>query len=102
MRPNLYLPVGHEVVPAVAPEVLARAIGVSATRILFVGTDARAVAVDSSGFVPLELLLLEAPVQEDARGVPLTSSVAIAPIDLESVPIGLFPLRGVDAPRRED
>lgn len=102
VRANLYLPVGHEVVPAVAPEVLARAIGVSPGRTLFVGTDARAVAVENSAFVPLELVLLEAPSPEEARGERLAKSVTTAPIDLETVPIGLFPLRGVDAPPRGD
>jgi hypothetical protein len=98
VRPNLYVPVGHEVVPSVAPDVLARAVGVSASRVLFVGTDARAVAVDSSAFAPLDLVLLEAPSWEEAHVEVLASSVTTAPIDLETVPIGLFPLRGVDVP----
>jgi hypothetical protein len=102
VRPNLHVPVGHEVVPAVAPDVLARAMGVSPSRVLFVGTDARAVAVDNGAFVPLELVLLEAPPSEEAYGEALASSVAAAPIDLETVPIGLFPLRGIDTPRAGD
>ncbi len=102
VRPNLYVPVGHEVLPAVAPDVLARAIGVSPSRVLFVGTDARAVAVDSAAFVSLELLLLEAPAWEEAGAEALPNTARAAPIDLETVPIGLFPLRGVDVPRAGD
>jgi hypothetical protein len=43
-------------------------------------------------------VLLEAPAWEEARVEALASSVTTAPIDLETVPIGLFPLRGVDVP----
>src|SRR4029079_1020171 len=54
IHPNLYIPAGYDVTPAVAPEVLYRALGASASQVLFIDTRARPMAVEASAFVPLE------------------------------------------------
>ena len=109
VHPGLYVPAGHEVTPAVAPDVLARALGASArndpsrspSAALFLGTDTHAVAVDESAFVPLETALLEAPAWEPAVAEAIERALEEAPIDLKVTSIGLMPLRGVDPPKTE-
>jgi hypothetical protein len=102
VHPNLYLPAGHEVIPAVAPEVLARALGAPASKVLFIGTDARAVAVDDEAFVPLEISLLKAPPWEPAVAEAIDSALEEAPIDLSVGAIGLMPLQGVRSHPEEE
>jgi hypothetical protein len=97
VHPNLYLPAGHEVVPAVAPDVLARALGAPPSKVLFVGTDARAVGIEESAFVPLETTLLEAPPWEPVMAEAIEAALEEPPIDLKVTSVGLMPLRGVDA-----
>jgi hypothetical protein len=101
VHPNLYLPAGHEVIPAVAPEVLARALGAPASKVLFIGTDARAVAVDDGAFVPLEMSLLKAPAWEPAVAEALDAALDEAPIDLSVGSIGLMPLQGLRSASEE-
>jgi hypothetical protein len=90
------------VLPSVGPEVLARALGAPASRVLFVGTDARAVAVEENAFVPLEASLLAAPPWEPAVAEAIDAALAEEPIDLRVTSIGLMPLRGVEAAEPED
>jgi hypothetical protein len=101
VHPRLFVPAGHDVTPAVAPEVLARSLGAPGTHVLFVGTDARAVAVEESAFVPLETALLEAPAWEPVIADVIEGALEEAPVDLRAVPIGMLPTRGVDAPPPE-
>ncbi len=96
IHPNLYVPAGHEVTPAVAPDVLARALGAPASQVLFIGTDARAIAVEESAFAPLETALLEAPAWEPLVAETIERALEEATIDLKVTPIGLLPLRGVE------
>jgi hypothetical protein len=98
VHPNLYVPAGHEVTPAVAPDVLARALGAPANQVLFVGTDARAIAVEESAFVPLETALLEAPPWEPLVADAVERALEEATLDLKVTPIGMLPLRGVEPP----
>ena len=42
VHPDLYVPAGYEVTPAVSPEVLARSLGAPPGQVLFLGADARA------------------------------------------------------------
>jgi hypothetical protein len=101
VHPRLYVLAGHEVTPAVAPEVLAEAFGVSSARssqVLFVGRDARAVAVDETAFVPLEAALLDAPPWEAAVAESIAQALEEPPLDLKAASIGWLPLRGVDPP----
>lgn len=99
VHPGLYVPAGYETVPAVAPEVLYRALGAPAGQLLFVGRDGRAVGVPSDAFVPLEAALLEAQVWSAATPTELESSVHAAlatelpEVVLEAV--GFRPLRDV-------
>ena len=98
VHPNLYVPAGYEVTPAVAPDVLSRALGAPAGQVLFVGTDARAMAVEESAFVPLETALLEAPPWEPLVAEAIEHALEEATIDLKVTPIGMLPLRGVEPP----
>jgi hypothetical protein len=101
IHPGLYIPAGYEVTPAVAPDVLYRALGAPASQMLFVTTDATALAVDASAFVPLEMGLLEARPFEPAFAEAIESALATAPVELKLAPLGAFPLRGAEAPEPE-
>jgi hypothetical protein len=96
--PGLYIPAGYEVTPAVAPEVLYRALGAPVSQMLFVTTHATSLAVETSAFVPLETALLEAPPFEPLVADSIESALATAPVELKLAPLGAFPLRGADAP----
>jgi hypothetical protein len=101
VHPNLYVPAGYEVTPAVAPDVLARALAAPATQVLFLGADARATAVEEAAFVPLETALLEAPPWEPAVTETIETVLEEATLDLKVTAIGMLPLRGVEPPEPE-
>lgn len=98
IHPRLHLVAGHELAPAVAPEVLARALDVPASHLLFVGEDARAIAIAESAFVSLESALLEAPPWEPVVAESIARALDEAPVDLKATSPGMMPLRGVDGP----
>jgi hypothetical protein len=97
VHPGLYVPAGFDVTPAVAPEVLARAIAARGSDVVFVGTDARAIAIDTGAFGPLEAALLAAPPWE-ALIADAIAEVLEEPVDLKVTPIGMMPLRRVQPP----
>ena len=101
IHPALYVPAGYEVTPAVAPEVLYRALGASASQVLFVTTDATALAVERAAFVPLETALLEAGSFEPIVADAIEAALATAPVELKLAPLGAFPLRGAEPPEPE-
>jgi hypothetical protein len=101
VHPSLYVVAGHEVVPAVAPDVLASAFGVQPGRVLFVGAGARSVAVDEAAFAPLEAALLEAPPWEGAIAETIAVALEEPTLDLKTTSIGMIPLRGVKPPPAE-
>ncbi|MGO9838862.1 MAG: hypothetical protein ACLP1X_32175 [Polyangiaceae bacterium] len=101
IHPRLYVPAGHEVVPAVAPEVLARALGAPPDQVLFLGADAHAFTVEEGAFVPLESMLVEAHPWETLIADEIATALEEPLIDLKVTPIGMLPLRGVD-PLPED
>jgi hypothetical protein len=98
IHPGLYVPAGYDVTPAVAPEVLYRALGAPASQELFVTAEARAIAVDRAAFIPLENVLLEAPPLEPVVADSIARVLATAPLELKLGPLGAFPLRGTEAP----
>ncbi len=98
VHPNLYVPAGCEIAPAIAPEVLARAFDAPPGHVLFVDVDGRAWAVQESAFVPLESALLESPPWEPLQAEPIERSLEEAAIELKATSVGLMPLRDVDAP----
>ena len=100
-HPNLYIPAGYDVTPAVAPEVLYRALGASSSQVLFIDTNARAMAVDEVAFSPLETALLEAQAWEPLVAEAIQRALTEAPVDLKLEPIGLLPMSGVAPPRDE-
>jgi hypothetical protein len=66
--------------------------------VLFVGVDARALAVEESAFVPLETALLEAKPWEPLVAQAIESALSEAPIDLKLEPLGMMPMRGAEPP----
>ena len=84
--------------PAVAPEVLARALDVPQGSVVFLGSDGRAIAVEEGAFVPLEGALVDAPPWEPALAEAIEASLEEAALELRVTPVGLLPLRGVDPP----
>ena len=65
---------------------------------LFVGEEARAIAIAESAFVSLESALLEAPPWEPGIADAIALALEEAPVDLKTTSIGLMPLRGVEPP----
>ena len=102
VHPNLYVPAGHEVTPSVAPEVLARALGAPASHVLFLGTDARALAVEEAAFAPMEAALLDALPWEPLVAEAIDRGLEEATLDLKVTPIGMLPLRGVEPAPKAD
>jgi FtsH ternary system domain X7 len=98
IHPGLYIPAGYEVTPAVAPDVLYRALGAPSSQMLFVTTEAIALSVEASAFVPLETALLEAPPFDPIVADSIESALSAAPVELKLAPLGAFPLRHADPP----
>lgn len=97
-HPNLFIPAGYDVTPAVAPEVLYRALGAAASQVLFIDTAARAIAVEDSAFSPLETALLEAQAWEPLVADAITRALEEQPVDLKLEPLGMFALSQVNPP----
>ena len=97
-HPNLFIPAGYDVTPAVAPEVLYRALGAAASQVLFIDTNARAIAVEESAFSPLESALLEAQSWEPVVAESIHRALEEAPVDLKLEPLGMFALSQVQPP----
>jgi hypothetical protein len=95
VHPRVFLAAGHEVAPAVAPEVLARALDVPESCTVFLSADGRAIAIEDRAFVRLEDAIAAAPEIELAEGRAADETLAAARIDLDLVPLGAFPLAGV-------
>jgi hypothetical protein len=101
VHPNLFIPAGYEVTPAVAPDVLSRSLAAPAGQVLFLGTDGRGVAVEQRAFGPMEEALLEAPPWEPLEAEGIDRALEEATLDLKVTSIGMRPLHGVDAPADE-
>ncbi len=99
IHPGLFVPAGYDVTPAVAPEVLYRALGAPGAQVLFITPDARAIAVDESS------------VRAARDGAPRGAAVGAARRRARSSarskrsrsisklePLGLFPMGQADAP----
>jgi hypothetical protein len=97
IHPALYLPAGFEVMPAVAPDVLHRALGSPEGRVVFLQQGGGAVAVEESAFVPLESALLDAPAWDAATAKAIDRALD-AVIELQPGPLGLLPLAGTAPP----
>jgi hypothetical protein len=98
IHPGLFIPAGYDVAPAVAPEVLYKALGAPASQMLFVTTEAKGVAVEKTDFVDLETLLIEAPPFEPLVADSIARALATTPVELTLSPLGAFPLRAAHAP----
>ncbi len=96
IHPNLYIPAGYDAVPAVAPEVLYRALGAPAGQVLFVGRDGRAVGVPSEAFVSLETALLEAHEWAALGSEALEPALATELPEVVLPAVGIRPMRDVE------
>lgn len=99
VRPGLHVPAGYEAVPAVAPDVLFRALGAPSGQILFLSREGRAAGIPGDAFVPLESALLEAQAWTPETPILTPADVAAAlSTELPEVvlePVGFRPLRDV-------
>lgn len=99
VHPGLYVPAGYDTVPAVAPDVLYRALGAPAGQVLFIDRAGRAIGIRSDAFVPLESALLEAQEWAPTEAAELSTGVSVAlATELPEVflgPVGIRPLRDV-------
>ncbi|MFT3771961.1 MAG: hypothetical protein QM820_41675 [Minicystis sp.] len=97
VRAGLYIPAGYDAVPAVAPDVLYRALGSPSGQVIFLGRDGRAVGVPGDAFVPLETALLEAqawaPITALSEGLTAALATELPEVFLGSA--GIRPLRDV-------
>jgi hypothetical protein len=98
IHPSLYIPAGYDVTPAVAPEVLYRALGASSSQVLFIDTLARPMAVDEAAFSPLESALLEAQTWEPLVADAIQRALDEVPVDLKLEPLGVFAMSQVAPP----
>lgn len=98
-HPSLFLPAGYDVTPAVAPEVLHRALGAPASQVLFVDNLARAMSVEDSAFVPLETVLLESKPWEPIVADTIEKALAERTVDLKLDALGAFPMSAADPPK---
>ena len=98
---SLYVPAGYDVVPAVAPDVLYRALGSPPGQVLFIRRGGDVIGVPEESFVPLETAVLEAqawlPVGGDRFTDALTSALATELPEVTLGGVGLRPLRDVSA-----
>jgi FtsH ternary system domain X7 len=100
IRAGLYIPAGWDAVPAVAPDVLYRALGSPSGQVVFLARDGRVVGVPGDAFVPLETALLEAqawsPLSAISEG--LTAALATELPEVFLAGVGLRPMRDVPSP----
>jgi hypothetical protein len=98
VHPGLFVPAGYEITPAVAPDVLHRALGSPEGQVLFLTAGGRTIGVSESAFAPLETALLEAPAWDPAVARAIERTLEEATIELQPGPLGAFPFSGVEPP----
>jgi hypothetical protein len=98
IHPGLYIPAGYDFIPAVAPEVLHRALGAVSGTVLFIDSLARAVSVEEHTFSPLENMLLEAAAWEPIVAERIELALEEKSLDLKLEGLGTFPLGGAEPP----
>jgi len=96
VHPRLYVPAGYEMLPDLAPDVLARALDLPESRVLVLRAESGAVTVDQSAFVPLDVAIAQAPDWVPLAALALDRVLEAATLDLRVEPIGLTPLWEVD------
>ncbi len=98
IHPNLFIPAGYDVIPAVAPEVLYRALGAASSQVLFIDPLASAYAVDDAAFAPLETMILESASWEPLVGQAIELALAEHLVDLKLEGLGAFPMGAAEVP----
>lgn len=99
IRAGLYIPAGYDAVPAVAPDVLYRALGSPSGQVIFLSREGASVGVPGDAFVPLETALLEAqawtPLGATSAGLTAALATELPEVFLGSA--GILPLRDVES-----
>jgi hypothetical protein len=94
---SLYVPAGYDVVPAVAPDVLYRALGAPPGQVLFIRPGGDVVGIAEDAFTPLETAVLEAqawmPLGSDRFSGALSAALATELPVVTLGGVGLRPLR---------
>jgi hypothetical protein len=101
--PNLYVPLGHTLVPRVRPEVLSEQIGAREGFAYFFPSEGGPFALPLSGFRPLErrvLSGLELPVREVDEG-DWQTPLGAGEVEVQMGEAGVFPLWGLPRGRRQ-
>jgi FtsH ternary system-associated peptide len=96
VHPHIYMPAGHESVPDVAADVLARALNLSPAQVLFLCADGRGVTLERAAFAPLESALIQAPPWQPLAAEAIDPALDDRPIDLRVESIGLPGFQGGD------
>jgi hypothetical protein len=102
LYPNLFVPAGYDVVPAVAPEVLAQALHLEPSQVVFVAPDARSLAIAEQAFVPLETALIAPFPSQGLEATKVEHALAEAPIDLKVLSTGRIPTTDIPASSEVD
>ncbi|MCL2723973.1 MAG: hypothetical protein FWD69_05990 [Polyangiaceae bacterium] len=98
IHPSLYTPAGYDITPAVAPEIVHRALGTSSSQVVFIDTNARAIAVDETAFAPLEAALLESHAWEPLVAESIERALEERFVDLKLEPLSVFALNQLSPP----
>ncbi len=93
MHPGFYVPSGHELVPALSSRVLSSALALAAGNLVFFGTDAVASLIAESAFVPLEQMLVGAPIWTAVEAQSIVNFLDEKVPELSIEGLGLFPMR---------
>ncbi len=95
VHPGLFVPAGFDPLPAVAPEVLYRALGAPSGQVIFLHRDGRAVGIAGSAFASLETALLEAHSWAPLAASTMESGLATELPEVELGSPGFRPMRDV-------
>ncbi len=98
VHPGLYIVAGYDPIPAVAPDVLYRALGAPPGQVLFVGREGRFVGVPGSAFVSLETAVLEGQSWAPLTGHALDGALATEVPELILDSPGFRPMKEVVTP----
>jgi hypothetical protein len=102
IHPSLFVPAGYDVTPAVAPEVLASALHMPPSQVVFVGPDARGLVIAEEAFVPLATMLMESLPWQALDVTKVEQTLSEVPIDLRVNSVGRVPTTDVPATPETD
>lgn len=96
IAPNLFLPIGFETAPAVAPEVLTSALDAPLRHVVLLRPDGPAWAIPDEAFVDLASAILEGHAWAPLPTLSIEVSLASEALDLRVETLGLSPLAQIE------